>query len=225
MLNHTIKHLLPDTDIVNLNTCLGKSISGISFFNANRAGCHLIDGHLSCQSNSGGAYLYFYPNQEAEKRRERHLILQLMFIPQPWSVFGEYAIPECSWEFVGGKVYLDWLAKHQREYATNTFFISSRQTEIIEWRIYGAKCSGQRHEDEAFEGDTFSVDLDLLLAFLGEDGQVFSCSGIVHPELSNGVFVGIYPSVSDFEKMISYRKNHFDENLFTLKRSSAQPHV
>lgn len=221
MAEHRIQHTFTDTDIVFLNKCLGKTLTTIRF-DTKQTSCQLTGAKLSCNSMNGGAYFHFQAFSNSREAKEM-LALRLEFLPQPWSVFGEYATVKATWDSIRQRDFDAWIKEVS---ALSTFNISPKMTPITEWRIYGADCQGKRTEDDdGYENDSFEVDLDLLLAFLGEDGQVFSCSFNDFPELSEGIFLGISPDINSFEERMAFGENHYGEKIFTLKRSSSQTHV
>lgn len=83
----------------------------------------------------------------------------------------------------------------RKNFIENTYTTCFPPMTLKEWRIYGALCEGiRKDDDDNFEGDHFAVDLDLLLAFLSDDGRVLYCSFTRHPETGNGIFVCLHAS-------------------------------
>lgn len=214
MAHHHITHNFSDEDIAQLNNCLGMILANISL-DTQRVACQLTDRVLSCNSYDGGAYLIFQLLTKQKGRATDH-ILRLEFLPQNWSIFGEYALVKTSWLQLKPQEKDDWLRNNQK---STSFSLSNKMTAIAEWRIYGTQVQGQRDDDDEYGGDTFDVDLDLLLAFLGENGTVFCCSFHRYPELNSGMYIASYSSLNAFEETMSYGENYYGEKIFSLKRS------
>lgn len=214
MTNHRITNVFSVTDIAFLDKCLGSMLTNATL-STSRTACQLTDGILLCNSNNGSASFTFQPFPGSKKSES--LALNLEFSPQPWNIFGQYSSVKASWLSLQEEDMDQWQKETKK---TSYFSLSFKMTPIVEWRIYGALQQGKRdNDDEEYGGDSFEVDLDLLLAFLGEDGQVFSCSFHRFPELSEGVFLGIYPNVNTFEETVRYGENYYGDKIFTLKRS------